>query len=234
MDILKLFFTGILYINAVMAAVTPVFSAILLKRGRGNPIYFNFGMSTLFLGLWMAATLLDFFRLTPFSSDVHARLGFLLGLWILHYFLLFSIFFPFRLISDNRRISVIYIATLLSSLLAILPTFVKDAIVLFPFRFRTIDPLLLTIYNLYFVGLSVFALMNLFKNYERSDGIYRIQLRKIIAGTSIAVFANIIFSLVNFYYTDFDLTAVGMFFALGVLIYIYLILFKQENRTILK
>ena len=104
MDILKLFFTGVLYINAVMACVSLVFAVVLLGRSKGNPIYFNFGMSTLFLGLWMVATLLDFFRLTPFSSDVHARLGFLLGIWILHYFLLFSIFFPFRLISDNRRI----------------------------------------------------------------------------------------------------------------------------------
>lgn len=57
---MKFLFTTILFSNVVVALLAFSFAYILLKRSRGNKIYFNFGMSNLFLGLWAVDVLMLF------------------------------------------------------------------------------------------------------------------------------------------------------------------------------
>ncbi len=225
---LEIIFTTILYVNVLMMFVSFFFVGVLLKRAKGNPIYFNFGMSDLFLGLWMLVTLLDYFRLTPFASLFHARLGFLAGIWILHYFFIFTFYFPFPKKLNKYFIPLLYSITIIVSIVTMMPFSIISASVDFPFRTRVVDSVYLTLYIIYFGLLMSMSLHNLFKSFELSDGIAKIQTRKVLIGTSLALLANLIFSLINFYYTSFDLTPIGMFFTFGVLIYIYSILFSKS------
>ncbi|HLC69647.1 MAG TPA: hypothetical protein VJH75_01220 [Patescibacteria group bacterium] len=228
MEFLRVLFTVVLYLNILLAVASFFFAFILLRRSKGDAIYFNFGMAVLMLGVWMFVTLSDYFGLTPFSSSLHARLGFLLGLWALHYFLIFTYYFPLQKMVTKSVTPFFYIGTIAISVLALWPGLITSASVDFPFRYREINPLGLTIYTVYFSFLAIIAFTNLFKRYEASDGIHRRQLKKIIAGTAVAVVANLFFSLINFYYVSFDLTHLGMFFAFTILIYIYLILFSKK------
>ncbi len=225
---LGLIFVAVLYVNIIMMIISFVFAYILLRRQKGNPIYFNFGMSDLFLGLWMLVTLADFFRLTPLSTNFHARLGFIMGVWILHYFLIFTFYFPFKRAINKFVIPLLYIGTVVISIITLLPSFIASASVDFPFRYREVNPVSLSIYIFYFFVLALFSLVNLFRSFESGDGIHKVNAKKVLAGTSIAIGANLILSLINFYYTSFDLTSLGMLFTFTVLIYIYSILFSKK------
>ena len=58
---MELLFTIIIFLNIPMAIASFIFAVILLRRGKGNAIYFNFGMATLFLALWISETFFAFF-----------------------------------------------------------------------------------------------------------------------------------------------------------------------------
>ena len=190
-------FTTIVYLNTIMAVAAFVFAFILLKRGR-NPIYFNFGMAILFLALWMLITLLDFFRFTPLSSTFHLLLEFAAGIWILHYFLIFTYNFPIVRPDNKLKILFFYITTTVVFVTIFIPNlYVTSSFIDFPFRYSEVNATGLSIFIIYFIILAIVAFVNLFQNYERSDGLHRTQLKKIMAGTAIAIVANIIFSLVN-------------------------------------
>lgn len=222
-------FTIILYLDTLMMLVSLFFSFILLSRAKGNLVYFNFGLSILFLGVWMFVTLVDFFGLTPFSSVLHAKLGFLVGIWILHYFLLFTFYFPFPRRFSKLSIYFLYLVTLAMSIVTMMTASISSASVAFPFRIRVINVYYLTIYIIYFGFLMSWSLFNLLKSFGDGEGVSKIKTKKILVGTSLAMAANLVFSLINFYYSDFDLTSVGMFFSFAVLIYIYVILFFKEQ-----
>ncbi|OGY43701.1 MAG: hypothetical protein A2731_03730 [Candidatus Buchananbacteria bacterium RIFCSPHIGHO2_01_FULL_39_8] len=229
MDFLKIVFSILLYLNVPMAIASFIFAFILLRRAKGNPIYFNFGMAVLFMALWMLVTLLDFFRFTLFTSTFHALLSFAVSIWVLHFFLLFTYNFPAPKLINEFKILFFYLATFVISLSAFLPgLYVTSGSVEFPFRYREINPLGLSIFTIYFTILAIIAFFNLFQSYERSDGLHKTQLKKIMAGTAIAIVANLIVSLINYYYTSFDLTSVGIFSTFTVLVYIYSILFSKK------
>jgi len=230
MEILKIIFTIILILDIPLAIASFIFAYILLfRRDWRNPIYFNFGMAILSMAIWLFITLLDFFRLTPFSPTMHAIFGFTISIWVLHFFLIFTYYYPIKIISLNLRLPIIYILTIIVSLSAFLSNlYVFDSQVVFPFRYRYMNPIGITIFIIYFSILAGVGLYNLFKNFEQSDGVNRIKIKKIMSGTSLAILANLFFSLVNYYYTPFDLTLFGMFSTITVLIYIYSILFSKD------
>ncbi|MDD2807598.1 MAG: histidine kinase N-terminal 7TM domain-containing protein [Patescibacteria group bacterium] len=223
--ILKYLLSVILYINVILMVVSFCLSYILLKR-KGSGVHY-FGMALLVLGLWMLFTLSDYFRLTPLSPIFHAQMGFLTGALVLIFFYLFTRNFPVPDAAPKSKYYFFYGIVIFIAFISFWPEFITSAYSNFPFRYRTINPFYLTIYNTYFFLFSALSFKNLFVSYEGSGGIYKIQLRKIIVGSAFVVLSNIIFSLLNFYYTNFDLTAIGIFFTFIILFYIYSILFKD-------
>lgn len=222
--LIKYLFLAVLYVNVILMLVSFYLSYALLKRKEKGVFYF--GMSLFSLGLWMLFTLSDYFRLTTLSSIFHARMGFITGVWVLIFFYLFTRNFPVVDGTQKKINSLFFLLAVAASVFCFFPGFVTSASTDFPFRFRKINPYYLTIYNTYFFLFCILSFKNLFASYDVNGGIYKIQLKKIIIGSAIVVLSNVVFSLLNFYYTNFDLTALGIFFTFLILIYIYSILFS--------
>lgn len=226
---MELLFTTILYINVVMMVISFIFAYILLRRAKGDKIYFNFGMSTLFLGLWILSIVLLFFEVIKLDGVFFTNLSFLFGIWILHYFLIFTMKYPVPGSNDRLKINLLYLLTILLSVSIFLPgVYAVESTLDFPFLHVEINPVGLSIFSLYFFILSLLSFINLFKKYFQSDGIFRVHLRKIIIGTLIAVFVNFIFGITIYFFVNFDTTPIGILFVFGVLMYIYSILFSKK------
>src|SRR3990167_5634654 len=97
MEFLKVLLTIIIYLNIPMAVAMFFFAFVLLRRSKGDAIYFNFGMCILFLALWILVTFLTFFEALPIPTIINVLLSFIAGLWVMHYFLLFTYKFPIEL-----------------------------------------------------------------------------------------------------------------------------------------
>src|SRR3990167_831519 len=103
MEALRIIFTVILYLNIPIAIASFIFAYILLRRAKGNAIYFNFGMAVLFLALWISSIITYYI---PALQDIAVLLGnisFIFGIWILHYFLIFTYKFPFSFRDDRAK-----------------------------------------------------------------------------------------------------------------------------------
>lgn len=227
---MELIFTIIIYLNIPMAIAAFVFAAILLSRSRGNPVYFNFGMSVLSLALWILVTFFSFFFIGPITLTFWLLSSYFFGLWIIYFFLMFTYKYPFS--QDVKKLTIYILYTL--SALVVLTIFVPNLYIFedkldFPFIYEKTNPIGLTIFSTYFIIFATLSFINLFKSYWRSDGIHKVQLKKIIIGTLVAVLANLIFSLFIYYFSTFESTPVGILFTFGVLIYIYSILFSKKQ-----
>ena len=232
MDFLKVLFTIILYLNVLIAIASFIFAFILLRRTKGNAIYFNFGMATLFLGLWITSIPLIFLKFTEPVNIFLTNTTFLFGIWILQYFLIFTIYFPTpHLKRKNIWVPLLYLLTLLISFSIFIPNlYTVRAVSDFPYLYVKFNAAGLTIYTLYFIALAAASFKNLIYKYRQSDGIFKIQLKKIILGTGIAVAANLALSITIYYFTEFDFSPIGALFTFAVLAYIYSILFgKRES-----
>lgn len=222
---MRLLFTAILYLNILVSLISFIFACILLKRSKGNAIYFNFGMAVLFLGTWAAEIFLLFFK----GGILLANLSYLFGIWILHYFLLFTYLYPVASPKLRYKFIIFYFFTLLVSTSIFIPKlYTTKAVVDFPYLYFSANPVGVTIFSVYFAFLSVLAFKNLITKYLQSDGIFKKYLFKIILGTGIAIFFNFIFSINIYYFTEFDTTPIGMLFTFSALAYIYSILFSKK------
>ena len=114
---MRLLFTAILYLNILVSLISFIFACILLKRSKGNAIYFNFGMAVLFLGTWAAEIFLLFFK----GGILLANLSYLFGIWILHYFLLFTYLYPVASPKLRYKFIIFYFFTLLVSTSIFIP-----------------------------------------------------------------------------------------------------------------
>ena len=124
MEILKIIFTTILILDIPLAIASFIFAYILLfRRDWRNPIYFNFGMATLFLGLWILVTILTYIQNLFLSTYFLATLSFIFGLWILHYFAIFTYKYPYPFKKDSNIIFLLYIITSLFTLSFLIPNF---------------------------------------------------------------------------------------------------------------
>lgn len=221
-------FTIILFLNIPIALASFVFAYIILRRGR-NPIYFNFGMAVLFLALWIVSILLLFFRILPLPITFFLNLSFLFGIWILHYFLIFTIKFPVASPGNRFKINLLYLFTFLVSVTCFIPNlYAIEGRLEFPFLYISIGPMGLSIYTIYFVILVSLAFKNLIRKYLQSDGIFKTQLKKIILGTATAIFFNLLFSITIYFFITFNTTPIGVLFIFTVLLYIYSILFSKN------
>ncbi|OGY45805.1 MAG: hypothetical protein A2744_01580 [Candidatus Buchananbacteria bacterium RIFCSPHIGHO2_01_FULL_44_11] len=229
MDFLRVLFTAVLYLNIPMAITSFVFAFILLRRAKGNGIYFNFGMATLFLALWQVALPLLFIDFSlPFNIFL-VNVTWLFGIWIMHYFLIFTYNFPISTLYSHKQLGFLYLLTLFVSFTFFIPDlYTKGAYPNFPFLKLVVNPIGLTIYTVFFVSLAFFSFKNLIVNFLKSDGIFRIQLKKIIIGTGVAVIANLFLSITIYYFIDFDTAPLGTVFVFAVLLYIYSILFSKK------
>lgn len=212
-----------------MMMISFIFAYILLRRAKGNAIYFNFGMSTLFLGLWILSIVLLFFEIIKLGGIFFANISFLFGIWILHYFLVFTMKYPVPGGDDRLKINLLYLLTILVSVTIFLPGFyTTESILNFPFLYVEINSAGLSIFSIYFFLLALLSFKNLLSSYKRSDGIFKKHLKKIIIGTIVAVFANFILGITIYFFINFDTTPIGILFVFGVLTYIYLILFSKK------
>ena len=101
---MRLLFTIVFLLNVPVALASFVFAFILLRRSKNNPVYFNFGMANLLLGLWATEELLLF---TVSSIGIFlGNLSYLLGMWILHYFLLFTYVFPVSTVNLRSKFAI--------------------------------------------------------------------------------------------------------------------------------
>ncbi|MDX9913988.1 MAG: hypothetical protein RBS77_05415 [Candidatus Moranbacteria bacterium] len=212
-------------LNIPIALAAFISSFILLRRAKNNQIYFNFGLANLFLALW-ATDIILLFSFPKFGM-IFGNLSWFLGIWILHYFLIFTYYFPTPL---KTKIyfdkTVLYFLTLLLSFSIFIPGFYTlDVHSVFPYIYFQVNTVGMLIFSGYFVLLAILAFKNLFFQYRRSDGIFKIQLKKIMSAVALAVLFNLIFSVNFYYFTKFDLTPIGILFTSGILFYIYLILF---------
>ena len=229
MEILKIIFTTILILDIPLAVASFVFAYILLfRRDWRNPIYFNFGMSTLFLGLWILITILTYFQIPFLSTYFLTAMSFIFGIWILHYFTIFTYKYPYQLKKDRNIIILLYILTSLFTLSFLIPNFyIIESALIFPLIYAKLNLFGLIIFIAYFLVLSILSFKNLIYKYINSGGVHKIQLRKIVIGTVIGVVANIIVIFGIYYLTPYDFTIIGVLFTTGVLMYIYSILFSK-------
>jgi len=139
-------------------------------------------------------------------------------------FLISSIFFfPY---SNERKDSKIALWFLILSIfigasLFIPGAYVESVVPAFPFLKVLLNPLGLTVYSIYFIALAVGSFRNLITKYNKSDGIHKTLIRKVMNGTLIAVVANLFFSILIYFFTDFDTNPIGAPFTFFVLSYIY-------------
>ena len=230
MEILKIIFTIILILDIPLAIASFVFAYILLfRRDWRNPIYFNFGMATLSLGLWIFVTILTYIQNLFLSTYFLETLSFIFGLWILHYFAIFTYKYPYSLKKDSNIIILLYAVTSLFTLSFLIPDlYIFKSELRFPFLYNELNLIGFTLFIIYFSVLSILSFKNLIYKYLNSGGIHKIQLKKIIVGTVVGVIANLIFSLSIYYFAPYDFTIIGILFASGVLMYIYSIMFSKK------
>ena len=225
---MELLFTIIIFLNIPMAIASFIFAFILLGRSKSNAIYFNFGMATLFLALWISETFFAFFPIFPFTTKIWILTSFSCGLGIMHFFLMFTYNYPFSKAVSRYKIIILYIASILVASSPFVPKlYIQEISLDFPFIYERDNFIGLTIFSTYFVLLAALSFINLIKSYRESDGIFRINLKKIIVGTGIAVIANLIFSIFLYYFSTFEATPIGVLFTFGVILYIYSILFSK-------
>lgn len=229
MIFLDYLFRAILVIDVFLAIASFAFAYILLfRRDRKNPIYFNFGMAVLSLALWLSSILLLFVDTLPISGVTLENLTYLFGIGILHYFLIFSLTFPTPARKRFLKVFILYIFTALVSTSFFIPGLYALTVVRkVPFLYAEINPIGVSIFSIYFAILSILSFINLVSNFKKSDGIFRLHLKRIIIGTLIAIIVNSIFSVLNAYVSSFDLSSVGAISIFVVLFYIYSILFSK-------
>ncbi len=232
MTFLESLFTIILFLNILMAIASFIFAYILLRRAKGNAIYFNFGMSALFLALWITVTFLAYFPIGVFTITFWILLSYFFGLGIMHFFLMFTYKYPVSKDISRANIFIIYTASILVALTLLVPDlYVLENKLDFPFMYEEDNPIGLTIFSIYFVILEAMSFVNLGKYYIKCFVIFKKNLKKIIIGTGVAVVANLIFSLFIYYFSNFQSTSIGVLFTFGVLLYIYSILFSRRSEV---
>lgn len=225
---MTILFYAILILDIPLALVSFGFAALLLSRKR-NPVNFNFGMAVLFLAFWLTNIVINSFGLLPKFSSLIENLSFALGIGILHYFLIFTLSFPLPASNRSLKIRILYLFTALMMLICFIPgLYVVSSASVPPFMYANVNPFGLTLFSLYFVLLSILSFTNLVYNYKNSDGIFRLQLKKIIMGTIIAIIVNLFFSNLILFWANFDTSPIGALFTFTVLIYIYSILFSKK------
>lgn len=227
---MELIFEIILYIDIAIALVSLFFAIVLLFRSHDS-ITFNFGMTILSLFFWVVSILLLFFRITPQVPPVlFLNFSFIFGAFIAHFFYIFTLKFPFTKNESKRKITLIYIFTIVISVLIFLPDlFSRDAVLDFPFLYVDMNPIGLVIFTTYFGIVGFFAFKNLIVKYFFTDGIHKIQLQRIIIGTFITFIVNIIFSMSIYFFIDVDLTPIGILFTFSIFMYIYSIIFNKAT-----
>jgi len=225
---MKTIFLTILLVNIPIVLASFFFAVVLLRRGK-NPIYFNFGMAVLSLALWSVAEELLFFNPFSYFFVVLDQLTFLFGIWIVHYFLIFTMNFPIPTSKKLRQQVLLYIVTSIISFSFFLPGwYTQNVYANFPFVYIYDNPLGLTIYAFYFFVLGLLSFKNLIFRYIQSDGILRIQLKRIIIGTALVLLINFFSSITIYYFSAFSTAPIGVFFTSMTLIYIYSILFTKK------
>jgi len=222
-------FYAILILDIPIAIASFVFAYILLRRAKNNHIYFNFGMAVLFLALWLAGIVVNSFGFLPGFSTFIENLSFALGIGILHYFLIFTLSFPLPSPRRSLKVGILYFFTSLIALSCFIPgLYVISSVSTHPFIYADVNPFGLALYSIYFTLLSVLSFVNLIYKYKNNDGIFRLQLKKIILGTIIAIVVNLFFRITVLFLGHHDTSPIGAFFTFTVLIYIYSILFSKK------
>jgi hypothetical protein len=226
--ILKNIFAAVVLLNIPLAIFSFYFSFILIHR-RNDRVAFNFGMAVLFLGLWLVTLLALFLRFLPISSDLLVNLTYVFGVAILNYFFLFTLCFP---ILRNKNYTFIRnLVSLLSlgiGLSALVPGLYSKVIKIDgPLIYLETNPLGLSIYSLYFVALTLLIINNLWKSYVRSDGHYRVVIKRISISSSIAIIVNFFVSILVFFVWTFDTAPLGALTTSVAIYYIYLILYRD-------
>ncbi|HLC69648.1 MAG TPA: hypothetical protein VJH75_01225 [Patescibacteria group bacterium] len=229
MEFLKFIFTLILFLNIPLALASFFFAYILLRRAKGDAIYFNFGMAVLFLGLWIAGTSLTFIPFIPLSTVDFEIISLIFSLWVVHYFLLFTYRFPFQLKINKGRDTIFYFCSSLLTLSLFIPNlYVIAAEIDFPFLREKVNYFGFTVFILYVFFLILFSFRNLIKKYKISDGVHRIYLKKIIIGTFFSIIISIFFGFMVPYFANLDFSYIGTLSTFAVLAYIYSILFSKK------
>ncbi|MBP7927689.1 hypothetical protein KAZ57_00905 [Patescibacteria group bacterium] len=217
-----------LIIDLFICAYAFYLSFLLLRRPY-HPSSFNFGMALFSMACWVLNILIIFSPGIPVGLFLE-NLAYFFGLWIVHYFYIFSLEFPWPSLHKKWKIIIAYVVSSALSIAFFIPGFYTLGIVKdFPLLYTKINPLGNVIFLLYFSMLILLALKNLFFNYSRSGGFVRGQLRVIIVGTFLTFAFNIFFSVGIFFITDFNTTPIGALFVVGTLFYIYLLIFRDYH-----
>ncbi len=224
---MKTLFIALQFINPIIIIFSFAFAFIILRRGR-DPIYFNFGMATLFLALWLTASEIMYLIIPDALRIIVINLTFAFGILIMHYFTIFTFYFPSLSSVRNRPVTaILYLLSFLVALSTIVPgMYVQRAVLDYPFLYVSFNNVNLTIFTLYFIVLTAISFNNLFKKYINSVGIHKIQLKKVIIGASVVIFINLFLSILLYFVTDFDTNIIGAFFAFAVIVLIFSMLFS--------
>jgi len=181
------------------------------------------------LAFWLTGIVVNSFGLLPGFSSFIENLTFALGVGILHYFLIFTLSFPLPVSNRLLKIRILYFFTALIILSCFVPgLYAVSSASVPPFMYANINPFGLTLFNIYLALLFILSFINLIFSCKNSDGIFRLQLKKIILGTIIAFIVNIFFSSLILFWARFDTSPIGALFTFTVLIYIYSILFSKK------
>ena len=227
MDILlvKNLFFGAIFLDFILAIFSFYFSFTLLRR-RNDKIAFNFGMATLCLGFWLITLAFLFLGVLPSYGTFLTNLTFIFGIGILHFFYIFTLYFPVIQVENHKRIeytvslvtSFVALSTLIPGLYCISTMYDR------PLVYINNNPVGLSIYTFYFALLSVLIAVNLRKSFLESDGHYRAVIKKIGVSSMIAIIVNLILSIIVFYIWEFDTSIIGAIATSIVIYYIYSIL----------
>lgn len=225
--LIKDFFLLAIFLDAILAVLSFYFSFVLLRK-KNDRIAFNFGMATLCLGFWLITLVFLFLGVLPLYSTLLVNLTFIFGIGILHYFYIFTLYFPAIQIENYKRIKyVISFATLLLIFSIMVPGLYCTSIVHDrPLVYVSNNPVGLSIYTFYFVLLSILIAVNLRRSFLKSDGHYRVIVKKIGVSSIIAIVVNLILSIIVFYIWEFDTSIIGALTTSTVIYYIYSILYN--------
>jgi len=170
----------------IITIIISIFFAILiLSRDYKNKTNQYFSLLILFITIWVLS---HFFQNEPFFRE-HAALLFKIDFasapFLVFFFYLFCVNFPYVKVATLRRKKIIYLPVLFLSILSFTPLVLKDI----GFYDSVIDASPGPFFILYFLGILLYTeegLRSLIIRYRRSKDIEKSQIRYVLIGLSIA------------------------------------------------
>jgi signal transduction histidine kinase len=205
MDVISNALIGVSLVNLLLAFV--------VFRSRSN-IYFSLyilGIALWSLGLGYYYRSTDYLGMLTWMK-VYYSAGDIISYW----WLLFSLTFPKNKKIPTKTILTLSVAPyLLIFLICFTPQFFfKEIIVTGAHKNVFMNPAGYFLYSIYFLGYYIWGIRNVWKNFKRSSGIYKMQLLYVLVGNIIAFGAGVVFDLLLPWANNYQLIWIGPLFSI--------------------